>query len=650
MSGIIYGMINLDGHSLKNMQQIQPALKCYQIDRYTEVTENAVFMGCGILYITSLNQIETLPLYNKERTQLITADVILDNRKELYEAFHLSVSEGNLKSDSQLILLAYNKWGIDCPKHLVGDFAFVLWDKAKEEIFCARDATGTRTLYYALTDNSFSFGTVIKAIQATDYEHRSLNKEWLLNFLSTSIVMNQFDCESTPFLGIKQLPPAHSLIISKSRVEQVKYWEPLKQVVPLKLPNDEAYKTAFLKIFNEAVKCRLTTTAPIGILLSGGLDSTSVACLAATALAQQHKSLEALSSVPIKSYNDYEPEDRQADETTYIEAMREVYPNINQHYCRAEGKTAISDLDEVLDIFEYPYKMLENIPWYRHTLDTAQELGCKVILNGQYGNSTISYGSFLTQSLTLFRTGKWGKLIKEIEAFSLCHHISRKRVYKKVLAISIPYKLKKFLKKKQIKEFDYFKYSLLNENLIRSHQLAQMLEHAQFYQYPERIYDLSEERQSIVNGVNFTQIGSMEVKESLAHGLIIRDPTRDKRLIEFCLSLPGEQFMKDGVERRLIRYSMVGILPDIIRCNIEKRGIQGADKLQRLQPYWAKIYKELQELPTHEYLNEFINTDKYYAHLNALNGELEENDWDEVKMFLILYICDHFIKKNHKSQ
>lgn len=647
MSGIIYGRINLDGQPLEQIQTIQSALDCYQVDHYAEVAEHNVLMGCGMLYVTPLNQTETLPLYNNAHTQLITADVILDNRKELYEVFHLSTLEGDLKSDSQLILLAYNKWGEACPKYLVGDFAFVIWDKIKERIFCARDATGTRTFYYSLTHNVFSFGTVIKAIQAADYKKRDLNLEWLLNFLSTSMVINQFDCESTPFQGIKQLPPAHSLSISKSRVEQLKYWDPLKQVVPLKLPNDEAYKAAFLEIFNEAVNCRLNTAAPIGILLSGGLDSSSVACLAAPKLAQQQKSLEAFSSVPMKDYKSYEPADRQADETPYIEAIHQAYPNINQHYCRAEGKTAVSDLEHILDVFEYPYKMLENIPWYCHTLDTAQELGCKIMLNGQYGNSTISYGSFLTQSLTLFRTGKWVKLTKEIKVFSRCHQISRKCVCKKVLSISIPYKLKRLLRSTQIRAFDYFKYSLLNEKLIKGHQLAQMLQNAQFYQYPERFYDLKEERKSIVNGINFTQIASMEMKESLAHGLIIRDPTRDKRLIEFCLSLPGEQFMKEGIERRLIRYSMAGILPDIIRCNVEKRGIQGADKLQRLQPYWPTIYKELQELPTHEYISKLINQDKYYMHLNTLNHKLEAKDWDEVKMFLILYICDQFIKKHH---
>ena len=102
MSGIIYGMINLDGHSLKNTENIQPALNCYQVDSYSEIKENAVFMGCGLLYITTLNQTETLPLYNKDHTRLITADVVLDNRKELYRALHLSVAEGESKTEIEL--------------------------------------------------------------------------------------------------------------------------------------------------------------------------------------------------------------------------------------------------------------------------------------------------------------------------------------------------------------------------------------------------------------------------------------------------------------------------------------------------------------------------------------------------------------------
>lgn len=646
MSGIIYGMINLDGHSLKNTENIQPALNCYQVDSYSEIKENAVFMGCGLLYITTLNQTETLPLYNKDHTRLITADVVLDNRKQLYRALHLSVAEGESKTDSELILLAYDKWGEACPNYLIGDFAFVIWDQVTKQIFCARDATGTRTFYYSLKDNYFCFGSVIKAIQMADEKKHALNEDWFLEFLSTSIVLNQFNYESTPFEGIKQLPPAHSLLITKTSIHLVKYWEPLKHIMPLKLPNDKAYKEAFLDIFNSAVRCRLNTPHPIGILLSGGLDSSAVACLASKALAKQNRILEAFSSIPMTNYKPYTIAGRQANETLFIEALNAAYSNINQHYCKADGETAISDLEHVLDVFEYPYKMLENIPWYRQCLKTAKEQGCKIVLNGQYGNSTISYGNFLTQSLTLLQKGRWFKLAQEIKAFSMSHHISCKRVVKKVLSISIPYKLKQLLKHKQIKSFDYFKYSLLNETLIQKHHLLQRLRNANFYQYPERFYNLKEERKNIIDLMGFTQIASMEMKQSLENGLIIRDPTRDKRLIEFCLSLPGEQFMKDGIERRLIRYSMQDILPDIIRCNTENRGIQGADKLQRLQPSWKVLYKNLQELPQHHYICSLINQEKYQRHLEALNHELQEEDWYEVKMFLLLYICDCFIQKN----
>ena len=640
MSGLIYGMIATGQLPFKQPINMQQVLGCYKIDRYLEIKEANAFIGCGLLHITKENETETLPLYNKDHTQLIAADVILDNRQELYEALGLNMGEA--KSDSELILLAYEKWGVDCPNYLIGDFSFIIWNKAKEEIFCARDATGTRTFYYTFEEGTFYFGSVIKAITALNAKVTAIHTKWIVNFLSNEIPLNQFDCESTPYEGIKQLPPAHSLLIREHKLLLTQYWQPLKTVKPLKLPNDTAYHEAFLKLFKECVDCRLTTNN--GILLSGGLDSSSIASLAATTLQKKQQSLEAFSAIPIQDYKDYVIEGRIANESTYIEALTKLYPNIHVHYCRAEGQTALSDLEQLLEIFEYPYKMIENITWYRQAIKEAKASGCKVLLNGQFGNNTISYGNFLTQSLTLIHQWQWWQLLKEIKSFSGAYHLPRKKVLKKVLTTAVPYKLKKLLKYKQVKNFNYFRYTLLKTNILKQYELKKSFERIYYYQYPEYFMDLKEERKVIMNLINFTQIASMEMKLSLEQGILIRDPSRDKRLIEFCLSLPGEQFMKDGVERRLIRSSMVGILPECIRSNITMRGIQGADKLQRIQSQWPLLYAELEEFALAPQLSALIDQEKYHAHLKALNKPLEEKDWPEVKMYLLLYICNQFFR------
>ena len=97
MSGLIYGMITTNQLPFKQPINMQQILSCYKIDRYLEIKEENAFMGCGLLHITKENETEILPLYNKDHTQLIVSDVILDNRHELYKALCLNMGEGKLE-------------------------------------------------------------------------------------------------------------------------------------------------------------------------------------------------------------------------------------------------------------------------------------------------------------------------------------------------------------------------------------------------------------------------------------------------------------------------------------------------------------------------------------------------------------------------
>ena len=109
---------------------------------------NNVFFGCHAQWITPESIGEPFPYYDYERQLTITADAIIDNREELFERLQIDSDKRKTMPDSQLILLAYYKWGEDSPKYLVGDFAFMIWDEREKKLFGARDFSGSRTLYY----------------------------------------------------------------------------------------------------------------------------------------------------------------------------------------------------------------------------------------------------------------------------------------------------------------------------------------------------------------------------------------------------------------------------------------------------------------------------------------------------------------------
>lgn len=324
--------------------------------------------------------------------------------------------------------------------------------------------------------------------------------------------------------------------------------------------------------FFEAVSCRLRCINEVGVMLSGGLDSGSVACIAAKQLNAKSKRLKAFSSIPILGYKDYMPKDLIADESEYIQSIADMYNNIDLTFCRSENKNSVTDIDFLINILEQPHKIIENLFWYNQIIKSASESGCKVLLNGQGGNMTISYGYFMENTLTMLKKFKIIKVIKEINGYSELYSIPKKYITNAAIKAAIPCNFKKLVRKKTYKNIDIFKMTPVNKNLINKWDLEKRLKGRGFYNYPIKYSDNNEMKKNIVDPIAFSQIALIETKLSLAHGIVNRDPTNDKRVIEFCISLPDNQFVRYGKERYLIRRAMKNILPDKIRLNYSKEG------------------------------------------------------------------------------
>jgi len=431
-------------------------LSIYKLDLIKSWYKNNVYLGCGLQYITPQSLQEVLPYYDKKKGIAITADAIIDNREELFNLLNISVGDRNKVTDSELILACYEKWEKDCPKYLIGDFAFFIWNEKKQEIFCARDQVGTRTLYYYHNKDVFIFGTVMKAILNILKDKPNLNERWIADFLALPLVIHESECSETIYNNIYQLPPAHTITINDSGVKKVKYWNPIKEVKVLKLKTDQDYEDAFKEVFFQAVHCRTRSLKNIGIMLSGGMDSGSVASVAAMQLADENRRLKAFSSIPIRGFRDDSPRYNIADESEYIQSLSDSFNNIDITYCRSEGKNSFTDIDFLIDILEQPHKIIENLFWVNSLTEMAANHECKVFLNGAYGNLTISYGDFKGYILTLFRLGKLIKLVREIKETSKLYKIPKARIIKDVFKVIMPYKLRKDITYKRYKNFDDF--------------------------------------------------------------------------------------------------------------------------------------------------------------------------------------------------
>jgi asparagine synthase (glutamine-hydrolysing) len=190
---------------------------------------------------------------------------------------------------------------------------------------------------------------------------------------------------------------------------------------------------------------------------------------------------------------------------------------------------------------------------------------------------------------------------------------------------------------------------VVNKVLVDKWDAEERLDQAEANILTNRFLDYEEERIRRANPLPFIHIGAVETKLSLANRITIRDPSRDKRVLEFCLSIPSNQFVKDGNERNLLRRATKGILPDRIRTNISTRGVQSADWIQRLTPDWNQIRSEMDEVLATKEIEKYVDMNKIKDLRENLDRNLDNKDVNTLRMVLITIIMSRFINDFNRN-
>lgn len=544
---------------------------------------------------------EQLPFICYARRLAITADAIIDNRAELFELLNIEPARRKGMPDSQLILLAYRQWGEDAPRYLIGDFAFMIWDMNQQKLFGARDFSGSRTLYYCNDARRFAFSTTIEPLLGLLDQGKQLNEMWLAEFLAITSMVDAADTASTIYKHVKQLPPSHSISIAHGRVRLKRYCT-LDSIPRLKLKSDGEYVEAFQEVFQQAVRARLRTHRQVGAQLSGGLDSGAIVGFAAKALRPYNKSLHTFSYIPESSFEDFTPKQLMPDERPLIHHVVNYVDGIEDHYVDFQGRNSYAEIDDFLDVMEMPYKFFENSYWLKGMFEVAQEKDVAVLLNGGRGNLSISWGDALSYYAILLKKCRWLKLYKELHHYSMRIGGSRLRQLPRISRLAFPilnraaktaYPFPELIQPQFAKKTDVY-HKLAEYGIDRSGWAASSNLYAQRKWHFQELY-------------HWNASNTLAAKLSLRYSLWKRDPSNDLRVIRFCLSVPEEQYVQNGMDRALIRRSTEQILPDQVRLNQRVRGVQGADWVHRMLPQWPAFIQELQELRKDERMMEYLN-------------------------------------------
>ncbi|MFC4320703.1 asparagine synthase-related protein [Litchfieldia salsa] len=648
----IAGMFHLNETpiSIEHSSTLMKSYEKYPADDTQTWQNQNLFFYCLNQWITPESIGERLPRYDYEHKLAITSDAIIDNREELFERLQIRKQDRNKITDSELILLSYKKWGEESPKYLVGDFVFLIWDENMRKLFGARDFSGSRTFYYYSDFNRFAFSTTIEPLLQLPFIKKGLNDMWMAEFLAIPNMVEAVDMNLTPYSGIFQLPPCHSISIIMDGTISIKKYQQVVPTEELRLKSNEEYEEAFSSVFHNAVSQRLRTRGNSGSHLSGGLDSGAVASFAATALKKANKKLHTYSYIPSNDFVDWTSNFYAADETPYIKETVSFVGNIEDHYMSFDGKSPLTELDEMLEIMEMPYKFFENSFWLKGIFQEASNEGIKVMLNGARGNHSISWGSWnLTMNYyaNLLKKLRWIRLNQELGKYCINYQTGKSVMLPLIAKKAFPM----LVQDNQINNLDQYDAPLLiNTNLSRRTNVFEKIQ-----QYG---MDLSGK---VVSGnklndfrrnhfelpYSWNKTGVVTTKISLRYGVWDRDPTNDLNVVRFCLSLPEDQFVKGGMDRAFIRRTTKKSLPDKIRLNMKIRGLQGADTIHRMMPHWNSFISELKELTNDSRVTELLNIDTVKQALTRMGEKprLEHVFNDDFKLLSRSLIVYRFIKK-----
>src|SRR6056297_149102 len=591
----------------KEMNLMLQQLNYWEADYTEKTTQGNIGFGHLMLYNTPESKHEQVPYCDNEPGLIIAADVRIDNREELLQKLNLAGATD--LPNSQIILEAYKKYQNKCLDHMVGAFAFAIWDEKKKELFCARDHIGFKPFYYHLKNEFFIFGSELKHIVEYPGVDKSINEQFIADALTTL----KSESDQTFYKAIKKLPPAHYLLVKPESYEFRRYWDlgPKKEI---RYATEQEYIDHFKRLLDEAVKCRLRSAYPVGAELSGGIDSSAV-----TGFASQFGEISTFShTLPDWALDKHFPYE---DERRFID-------QVNQ-YCHIKNSYAVTGEEEgILKTLKRGLRINQGVvqsflgQFSDALYKKAQRTGTRTLLSGFGGDELVSYkggGVFLEYAYKL----KYLKLLKEVtykrsllsSTKQLLTSLASADLFllKKMAGLHSGYKTplwahdiynvlfldKDFLKRMNIKERFYNRKKLPNDPTVRMRQYRRF----HYSYFPGRLENC------------FASAQAQQVE--------YRYPLLDKRLLEFYLALPAEMKRKYGWGRYILRKSMEGLLPPEIQWRNDKVGNTVPGVNIRLNKDYEQI-KTIFQRASNEEINHYIDYDRALEMLDKVTFRSKE--------------------------
>ncbi len=470
------------------------------------------------------------------------------------------------QSDTEVMLAAYDQWGVNCLNRFNGMFALVLFDKVRRKIFAARDRFGVKPLYYWRSPNGdLALASEIKQFSVLEGWKPLMNDQRVADFLGFSVYDHT---DETMFKNVFQLRGGMAMEweYSKNSDPDVYNWYTL---APREFRGTYADAVGeFLHLFTDSVRLRLRADVPVGSCLSGGLDSSSIVCIVNNLLLEQDAhSMQ-------KTFSAY------ADITKYDESpfIKEVVASrdIDAYHITPPGSELMETFPKMAWHQDEPFGSTSIYAQW-HVFKLAAQHSVKVMLDGQGSDEQLAgyypfYGTRLAELVVNFR---WIRFYKEFILSKNGESIDRWALLRRVANVMVPFHGPRSLVYRFRPESgtSWFNRDALAAKNINIRQVEG--------EYRANVNAACEAQ---MMRTNLPMLLHSEDRNSMAHSIEARVPFLDYRLVEFIMGLPSDFKIYDATTKRILRDSMHGILPEKIKRRTDKLGFVTPEEV------WIKEY------------------------------------------------------------
>jgi asparagine synthase (glutamine-hydrolysing) len=493
----------------------------------------------------------------------------IDNRAELRRVLERPATA----DDATLYAAAYSKWGDGADLKVIGEFATILWLADDATVRLSRAPLGGPTLHIWQDADRVIVATASRAIFATGEVEQKLDEQKLAD----SLFLNYSEGERGWFEGVSRLAKGSRALIRREGVKTSRYYD-LASLPDVRFQRDEDYVEAANALFEDGTRAALDGFSRPAVSISGGYDSQAVAAFALKVRPEAR--VLGLTSVPEAGWDGVTSAARFGDERPHVEAFAAMHPRFDAEWIDAAGLSFDHKLNAMFMLAGVAPRNAMNLHWIHEVRRIAKQRGCDVVLTGAIGNATFSFDGSGALPGWLKR-GQWSTFLRELRAAERRTGVVRFAASQAVLPLLPNAIAQTILRLRHGKEKSVLDgWCPLNREWAGEMRVEARARDMGFDPHFRPFASTLAWRQAVLgNAAN--EGGDIQAAFDTMHGIPQRDPTAYRPLLEFCMGIPDDQYVRNGEKRWLAKRMLKGMVPDMV-LNEKRRGLQAADWHLRL--------------------------------------------------------------------